>query len=130
MWAYGFEFERVIDADTILGVRDAGCGIKHVCRIRVLGVDTEERFTKVGQKASSWVKWTLTRAERINVWTEKLLDENDHSMGRWLGHIVYMLNGKWYLLSEQLHERKYTKIGSKWNANPPALEQMPGRERW
>lgn len=86
MYEYVAKVVNVVDGDTMDLVVDLGFRISHKVRVRLLGIDTPEKFgveRPLGEICKEFAKQTWLDKEVI-INSEKEEDLNTDSFGRWL----------------------------------------------
>lgn len=79
---------RVVDGDTIDLDVDLGLFVHIVTRVRVLGVDTPERFTPTGREATAFTnEWFTTHRHADALVVRTVLDRTE-KYGRYLATIT------------------------------------------
>ncbi len=108
-YRYAGEIMRVVDGDTVDVRMDLGFDVHVTERVRLLGVDTPERFTDPGREAIAYVYlWLNTESgasHRVVVETRKARDTDKY--GRYLGR-VFAASGA--CLNDDLLRFGYAKV--------------------
>ena len=95
---------RIVDGDTLRVTVDLGFDLHLDATIRLLGIDTPERFTERGKKATAFVR------ERIDTGSKVFLRSFKRGKyGRWLGDVFYEADGILKSLVEDLRINGFEK---------------------
>lgn len=85
MWSYRATLNRVIDGDTYVLDLDLGFHVKLTETIRLLGIDTPERGTAAGRRATAFVNEWFGGFPYVQVTTAP---GQPKTFDRWVGSIV------------------------------------------